>query len=84
MVWLDGLDMHIVNLFNAGFREGYPGKVYPVTRPEGSAMAEVGMNLVPDGFTHKSKTSPIFNYKYSAARDARYRAPHRPVRASRP
>ena len=29
MVWLDGLDMHIVNLFDASFREGYPGKVHP-------------------------------------------------------
>src|SRR5579872_5264013 len=34
MVWLDGLDMHMVNLFSASFREDYPGSSHPITRPE--------------------------------------------------
>lgn len=29
MVWIDGLDMHMVNLFSASFRENYPGAVHP-------------------------------------------------------
>jgi gentisate 1,2-dioxygenase len=70
MVWLDGLDMHIVNLMAASFREGYPGRVHPVDRPEGAAMAEVGCNLLPVDHRHASQTSPIFNYPYARTREA--------------
>lgn len=70
MVWIDGLDMHVVNLLSASFREGYPGKVHPVTRPEGSAMAEAGYNLVPIDYKPTSQTSPIFNYPYRMSREA--------------
>lgn len=70
MVWIDGLDMHMVNLFSASFRENYPGKVHPTLKPEGATMAEVGLNLLPDGFAHASQTSPIFNYPYARTREA--------------
>ena len=70
MVWLDGLDMHIVNLLDASFREDYPGRSYPVTRPEGSSHAEAGRNLLPIGFRAPGQTSPLFNYPYRATRDA--------------
>ncbi len=70
MVWLDGLDMHMVNLFDASFREEYPGRYQPVTRPEGSAYAEAGLNLVPVDFVAGSQTSPIFNYPYRVTREA--------------
>ena len=70
MVWLDGLDMHIVNFFNASFREGYPGRVQPVHRPEGAAMAESGSNLLPIDQQWGSLTSPIFNYPYLRTREA--------------
>jgi gentisate 1,2-dioxygenase len=70
MVWIDGLDMHIVNLLSASFREGYPGRSHPLTRPEGSAMAEAGYNLVPADYEHATQTSPIFNYPYRRTREA--------------
>jgi gentisate 1,2-dioxygenase len=71
MVWLDGLDMHIVNLFQASFRENYPGRgAHPITRAEGSASAEAGWNLLPIDYTARSRTSPIFNYPYRVTRDA--------------
>lgn len=70
MVWIDGLDMHMINLFTASFRESYPGHTHPVTRPEGSAMAEAGYNLVPVDYKPTSQTSPIFNYPYSRTREA--------------
>ena len=71
MVWIDGLDMHVVNLLSASFREGYPGHgVHPVTRPEGTAMGEAGYNLVPADFNPTSQTSPIFNYPYRMTREA--------------
>jgi len=70
MVWIDGLDMHMVNLFSASFRENYPGKAHPTLKPEGATMAEVGFNMVPDGFSHGSQTTPIFNYPYARTREA--------------
>jgi gentisate 1,2-dioxygenase len=70
MVWLDGLDMHIVNLMAASFREGFDADRHPVTRPEGAAWAEAGMNLLPVGHTSSSQTSPIFNYPYDRTREA--------------
>ena len=70
MIWLDGLDMHIVNLMCASFREGYPGKVHPLDRPEGAAMAEAGHNLLPIDQVYGSQTSPIFNYPYRSTREA--------------
>jgi len=70
MVWLDGLDMHIVNLLGASFRDGYPGQVHPVDRPEGAAIAEAGSNLLPMDAQYKSQTSPIFNYTFARTREA--------------
>jgi gentisate 1,2-dioxygenase len=70
MVWIDGLDMHIVNLLSASFRDGYPDSSHPVTRPEGSALAVAGRNLLPIDFKASSQTSPIFNYPYRATREA--------------
>lgn len=73
MVWLDGLDMHIVNLMAASFREGYEGDRHPLSRPEGSAWAEAGTNLLPIDYAPSSQTSPIFNYPYERTREALHR-----------
>lgn len=70
MVWVDGLDMHIVNMCDASFREGYPESSHPILRPEGSALAETGCNLLPVDFASTSQTSPIFSYPYRVTRDA--------------
>ena len=70
MVWLDGLDMHIVNLLGASFREGYGGQAQAVSRPEGAALAEAGCNLLPVDQTYGTLTSPIFNYPYARTREA--------------
>jgi gentisate 1,2-dioxygenase len=80
MVWLDGLDMHIVNLLAASFREDLGGKAHRIERPEGAAPAEFGNNLLPVDAVHRSQTSPIFNYPYRKSREsldtlARTRAP---------
>jgi gentisate 1,2-dioxygenase len=70
MVWVDGLDMHIVNMCDASFREDFVGGTYPLNRPEGSAAALAGSNLLPVDFCHSSQTSPIFNYPYRVTREA--------------
>lgn len=70
MVWLDGLDMHVVNMLGASFREDLGGKAHKLERPEGAAPAEFGNNLVPVDSTHRSQTSPIFNYPYRRSRES--------------
>ncbi|HXP05250.1 MAG TPA: gentisate 1,2-dioxygenase [Stellaceae bacterium] len=70
MVWLDGLDVQIVNLLNASFAEGYPDDTQPVSRPEGDAFARYGHNLLPVDWKPKVKTSPVFNYPYTRTREA--------------
>ena len=70
MVWLDGLDMHIVNFFAASFRESDSGESHRMTRPEGAAMAEAGFNLLPVDQQYGTQTSPIFNYPYARTREA--------------
>ena len=70
MVWLDGLDMHIVNMLATGFREDLGGKAHKLERPEGAAPAEFGNNLLPVDVQHRSQTSPIFNYPYRKSRES--------------
>jgi len=70
MVWLDGLDVQLVNLLNASFAEGYPEETQPVSRPEGDALARYGHNLLPVDWKPAVKTSPVFNYPYPRSREA--------------
>jgi len=71
VVWMDGLDIRIVELFAAQFHEVYPEEVQPVTRSEGAASARYGSGLVPLGATAPfGRTSPIFNYPYDRSRES--------------
>jgi gentisate 1,2-dioxygenase len=71
VVWLDGLDIRIVQTFGAQFHELFPQEVQPVTRSEGASSARFGANLAPLGAAAPfGKTSPIFNYPYERSREA--------------
>jgi gentisate 1,2-dioxygenase len=71
VVWMDGLDIRIVELFAAQFHEVYPEEVQPVTRSEGAATARYGSGLAPLNVTAPfGKTSPIFNYPYARSRES--------------
>ena len=70
VVWLDGLDIQIVNLLNASFAEGYPEDTQPISRPEGDSFARYGNNLLPIDWKPEVKTSPVFNYPYARTREA--------------
>ncbi|MCU1336265.1 MAG: gentisate 1,2-dioxygenase [Bryobacterales bacterium] len=74
VVWLDGLDIPIVNLFGTSFAESYPGKtpdeLQPVTKQEGDAEARYGQNLLPLEYKPSRLSSPVFNYSYARSRDA--------------
>jgi gentisate 1,2-dioxygenase len=71
VVWMDGLDIRLVQAFAAQFHEPYPEEEQPVTRSEGASIARYGNNLVPLGATAPfGKTSPIFNYPYERSRES--------------
>jgi len=71
VVWMDGLDIRIVQAFAAQFHEVYPEEVQPVSRSEGASVARYGANLAPVGAKPPfGKTSPIFNYPYAPSREA--------------
>jgi gentisate 1,2-dioxygenase len=68
-IWLDGLDIPLVNLFSASFAEHHPDETQPVTRPEGDALTRYGHALMPIDFT-PGRRSPLLSYPYAPARDA--------------
>jgi gentisate 1,2-dioxygenase len=81
MVWLDVLDLHLVNLMDASFLDNYPEARHPVTRPLGAAEAEAAMNMVPVDQEWHGLTTPIFNYPYLRTRETlerlrKFRAPN--------
>src|SRR5678809_203081 len=66
VVWMDGLDIRIVQAFAAQFHEVFPEEVQPVSRGEGDSVARFGTNMKPVGARPPfGKTSPIFNYPYA-------------------
>jgi gentisate 1,2-dioxygenase len=69
MVWLDGLDLHMVNMFDASFRDAYPQPRHPTTRPNGTSNYEWGMNMLPVDHEYRDMSSPIFNYPYNRTRE---------------
>ena len=70
MVWLDGLDIPLVALFNSTFREDHEADEAPLSRPAGDSLARYGSGLLPVGHRSTSLTSPVFNYPYARTREA--------------
>ena len=71
VVWMDGLDIRIVQTFAAQFHQPFAEEVQPVSRSEGASAARFGSNLVPLGAPAPfGKTSPIFNYPYARSRES--------------
>jgi gentisate 1,2-dioxygenase len=69
VIWLDGLDIPIVNFFDTSFAEHYPQEVQPVTHEEGDALARYGANLAPLEYKWPRLSAPIFTYPYSRSRE---------------
>ncbi|QLR43327.1 gentisate 1,2-dioxygenase [Enterobacter sp. RHBSTW-00994] len=68
VVWLDGLDLPLVNLLGCGFAEDYPEDQHPITRKEGDYLPRYAANMLP--LRHqKGNSSPIFNYRYDRSRE---------------
>jgi gentisate 1,2-dioxygenase len=70
VIWLDGLDLPMIQFYSAGFSEQYPEERFPSNSPPGYTRARYGANMKPFGDTFENPTSPIFSYPYSESRDA--------------
>jgi len=70
-IWLDGLDVPMVNFFEASFSEEYNDIRQTLSRPEGDALARFGSGLLPINVESRyGLTTPIFNYPYERTREA--------------
>jgi gentisate 1,2-dioxygenase len=69
-IWLDGLDMPVVNLLDAAFGEHFPADVQAPVVQEGDALARYGAGLLPVDFKASRPSSPLFTYPYSRSREA--------------
>ncbi len=69
VVWLDGLDIPIVRLFDAGFAERSEQSSQQTLRPEGDALARYGANMVPvDYVPQLAEPTRVFVYPFERTR----------------
>jgi len=70
VIWLDGLDVAIVELFDAQFLERPEAKSQKTTRTQGGSFASFGNTMLPVNYKPSSHTSPLFWYPYDRSRAA--------------
>ncbi|MGA0542614.1 gentisate 1,2-dioxygenase [Neotabrizicola sp. VNH66] len=70
MIWLDGLDIPIVSVFDASFAEEHHEDQQPITRQTEDSTWRFGANMLPVDYERTRLASPIFNYPYERSREA--------------
>ena len=73
MIWLDGLDIPTVLLFDASFAEHLPASAHVETVPPGDTALRYGRNLRPMRGTaadRRPDRQPLFHYPYSEWRES--------------
>ena len=71
MIWLDGLDIPMVNHLSASFAEKLDETSQELKRLEGDSLARYGSGLLP--VNHKlfeNRASPVFSYPYERTKEA--------------
>ena len=68
MIWLDVLDLPIVNFFETMFAEYLGDVVQPVSRRDGDSMAFYGSGVLPDHPPGTLERSLVLNYTYARVR----------------
>jgi gentisate 1,2-dioxygenase len=71
VIWVDGLDLHMVNFYEAAFMDHMNDKSQIITKAEGQSVSEYGSGMGP--MTPHSPfglTTPIFNYTYARSKPA--------------
>lgn len=70
MVWLDGLDIPLVQMLDASFAEKLGQDAQPIARGEGYSKARFSHGLLPVDHTPSGPVSPVFSYPYARSREA--------------
>ena len=70
MVWLDGLDVPLVELLDAQFMEKGSQEAQQTHLTEGDNLAQFGNTMKPVEYKARSRTSPLFWYPYERTREA--------------
>ena len=72
MIWLDGLDLPLLNFLEMSFHDQYPEDTQPVTESPGTSLAKYGsVALQPAWEEHGPPgTSPLMYYPWSRTRAA--------------
>lgn len=70
VIWLDGLDIPLVQALDASFMEQLGRVEQPISRPMGDSLARFGANLLPIDHRASGLTSPVFSYPYERTRHA--------------
>ena len=69
MIWLDGLDVPLVNHLGATFSDDYDEATFPQSRPPHDSLSRYGSGMLPlEPVTHRY--SPVFSYPYERTRTA--------------
>ena len=69
VIWMDVLDLHVVNFLDAGYAEHHPLETQPITRPDGDSYARYGANLFPVDYQPERSATPVFSYPYARSRE---------------
>jgi gentisate 1,2-dioxygenase len=70
MMWLDGLDIPVVQFFDASFAENHDEDEQAIGRAMGDSLARFGANMLPVDHEKRGLNSPVFNYPYARSREA--------------
>lgn len=71
VIWVDGLDLHMINFFDSGFMDHMNDKSQIISKPEGDFHARFGAGMAPmNSQSPFGITTPIFNYTYANSRPA--------------
>lgn len=70
MIWLDGLDVPLVNFFGAKFAEENETSQQSIYRPDDDSVARYSSGLQPFSKADQKPYSPIFSYPYARTRQA--------------
>jgi gentisate 1,2-dioxygenase len=68
MIWLDVLDVPMINFFETTFYQHQDGQAQPVAFQDGDSLAFFGSGVRPDGVPASPNRSAVINYTYARTR----------------
>jgi gentisate 1,2-dioxygenase len=67
MLWLDVLDLPVVNFYETSFAEHFDDPTQETSRQDGDSLSFYGSGVLPDGTAVMNRT-PVINYTYARTR----------------